>query len=209
MSDITGLIHGSHQEMLMGLNTGNFDFLVWWYAELAMEYIIFSFFIGTMLFSGAFSCGQRLKFLGGRPKEIKELEDKTEEEQGQLHQYLGFRMQESLSTRKLRIPSQDPSTRRINQDLCARRMSQDPSSRRMSQDPSTRRMNQDPSTRHMSPSNQDLASTRRMSPYFQDLASTRRMSPSFQDPTTRRMSPSFQDLSSNRRISSSNSRALT
>ena len=37
MSDITGLIHGSHQEMLMGLNTGNFDFLVWWYAELAME----------------------------------------------------------------------------------------------------------------------------------------------------------------------------
>jgi hypothetical protein len=62
--------------------------------ELAIDYFFFNFLIDTLLFSGWLSCRGRTSFFGGRPQEMKEMEEQMEEEGGILEKYLLYRKRE-------------------------------------------------------------------------------------------------------------------
>lgn len=62
-----------------------------------MEYFFFNFFIGTLIFSGAFSCCGRLPFMGGRRKEMEEMEQQKVEDEKVLEEHLLYRKREILS----------------------------------------------------------------------------------------------------------------
>lgn len=57
------------------INKNSLSFLAQYAVELALAWFVYFFLVGTILFSGIFGCGGRLPILGGRPRDVKRVED--------------------------------------------------------------------------------------------------------------------------------------
>jgi len=60
----------------------DYEFLIAYFVELALNYVVYYPLIGTLLFSGMLVCG-KYPTLGGRPYELKELKERQQQQQQQ------------------------------------------------------------------------------------------------------------------------------
>ena len=58
----------------------DYEFVVSYVVELLLSYIVYYPLVGMLLFSGVLNCCGRFPLLGGRPYEIKQLQEKSDSE---------------------------------------------------------------------------------------------------------------------------------